>query len=212
MLGMRQSRHLEGGLSGLQELAGEMGPGQGQSHGATPCRVTDLSPPISCLGIDGIFSIYLKSSLPGPNHSDPPEQPTHQVTKGAFPSLALAGSPSSFGKGQAGGSHGGALSLPPARGCMGIRASFLTRSVPSRPSTDGLPLPPQLLLPSHPSSQLGKGSLSLSHPLWSAWVQEGGGTRKGPPRWLGGCAGAQGAGQAAATWVRMEGVGRTQED
>lgn len=34
MLGMRQGRHLEGGLLGLQALAGEMGLGQGQSHGA----------------------------------------------------------------------------------------------------------------------------------------------------------------------------------
>lgn len=83
---------------------------------------------------------------------------------------------------------------PPCPGLVGIRAPFLTQCVPSLPSTDGLPLQPQLLLPS-PPSPLGKGSLAPQPPPRSAWEREGEGQGKG----LGGCAGAQAAGRAAAT-------------
>lgn len=96
-------------------------------------------------------------------------EPLQPVTPTFLAILVLARSPSFFGKGQAGGSHGGTLSRPPARGSVGIRAPFLTRNVshprpPLMDSTDGLPLQPQLLLPPHLSSQLGKGSLSPQPP------------------------------------------------
>ena len=99
--------------------------------------------------------------------------------------LVLAGSPSSFGKGQAGGSHGGTLSLRPLPRPGGLCWDWDTLPPPAASHhcpcyptiTERLcndrPLPLHLLLPCHPlSPQLRamESSLSPSRP----WVMGGG--------------------------------------
>lgn len=79
MLRMREDRRLKEELPGFQELAGEMGQGQGQSHGSAPWRGPKLCLPVRLtLRLDSASGIYSKGFQPGSDLCDPQTAwPTH---------------------------------------------------------------------------------------------------------------------------------------
>ena len=117
--------------------------------------------------------------------------------------LALAGGPSSFGKGQAGGSHGRTVSLPlpPPQGWLSRDWGILPQPpvclIPTPLLTaSAISAPPSLTPPPHPRV---RAHYPFSHLQQSAWVRDGRGTGNGQPAGWKAVLVPEGAGQTAAT-------------